>query len=444
MSIISKFNSPIRKNILANFYGIGIILFQQILLIPFYIFYWGDELYSDWIVLSALSALFSMSDGGLNTVIQNRFVIKYAAKDYEECKTLMCDNILIITIVFIICLGLTTLYFSFFDITTQLNIHVLNKSQSQIIFMALLCNIFFSLYSGIFNPIYRAFHNNAKGVFIDNTAKLISAIIILCCLILRISMVTMSYIMIIPFIFSIFYKWLETSRLFNYSITLKYVDFKLLVEVFLPSISFMSFLGGNFIITQGFTILVNKFFGAETLISFNTTRTMCNFIKTFLNSIQYSVSPEYSIAYGENNTIRMRNLHRKALRTTIVVSLALIFFLLLLGPTIYRIWTGGQIVFSYSIMSSLLLVLFFDVLWNTSAISLTATNNHTKIGLTYLGLSSAILIFAYLLCLLTHNLSLSILSLLIVHGILSIYAIRYSLRLTKDNFISLLFNKTTI
>ncbi len=438
--LVKKLNSPIRKNILANFYGIGVILFQQILLVPVYISYWGENLYSDWIVLSALSSLFSMSDGGLNTVIQNRFVIKYAAKNYEECKMLMCDNILIITVMCIVCIITTFLCFQLFDITHALNIHVLNRSQSQHIFLALLCNIFFSLYCGIFNPIYKVFHNNAKGVFIDNTAKFISALIILICLIYNISILVMSYLMIIPFFCAIIYKYIDTLSLFRYSLSIKYINLKIFSEVFLPSLSFMSFLGGNFIILQGFTILVNKFFGASTLVTFNTTRTMCNFIKTFLNSIQNSIAPEYSIAYGENNIDRMRSLHRKGIRATLALTLVLIIFFLVFGPTIYQIWTRGQVIFSYPIMSSLLLVLFFDVLWNTSAVSLTATNNHTRIGITYLLLSCLILALAYCLCYSTHNLIVAILTLIIVHGLLSIYALRTSLKLTKDSLLRLLYD----
>ena len=45
-------NSPIRKNLLANGFGIGVQLLNQIVLVPFYILFWGNELYSDWIVIS--------------------------------------------------------------------------------------------------------------------------------------------------------------------------------------------------------------------------------------------------------------------------------------------------------------------------------------------------------------------------------------------------------
>ena len=98
-NIRALFNSPIRKNFLANLFGIGVQLLYQIVLVPFYILYWGNNLYSDWIVLSAITVIFGMSDIGINSVIQNRFSIKYAEGNLSECNTLLSFNFIIISIV---------------------------------------------------------------------------------------------------------------------------------------------------------------------------------------------------------------------------------------------------------------------------------------------------------------------------------------------------------
>lgn len=63
--------SPIRKNITANMFGVGVQLLNQIILVPFYILFWGNELYSDWIVISALTTIFAMSDVGLKPLTRS-------------------------------------------------------------------------------------------------------------------------------------------------------------------------------------------------------------------------------------------------------------------------------------------------------------------------------------------------------------------------------------
>ena len=68
-------NSPIRKNIIANLFGIGVNLLNQIVLVPFYIIYWGNDLYSDWIVISALTAFFGIPSFKTNSRLAMHEVI---------------------------------------------------------------------------------------------------------------------------------------------------------------------------------------------------------------------------------------------------------------------------------------------------------------------------------------------------------------------------------
>ena len=97
-------NSPIRKNLVANGFGIGVQLLNQVVLVPFYILFWGNELYSDWIVISALTLIFSMSDIGLNNVIQNRFTIKLSEGSHKECNSLLTDNFLLVVVTLLVTL----------------------------------------------------------------------------------------------------------------------------------------------------------------------------------------------------------------------------------------------------------------------------------------------------------------------------------------------------
>ena len=158
MKIRQSINSPIRKNILANFYGIGIVLLNQIVLVPFYIVFWGNELYSDWIVISALTSIFCLSDAGLNSVIQNRFAIKMAEGDDRECKSLLASNYTIITIVAAVLIPIGLGYVSIFDITEKMNLRVVDRLEGSKIFMLLLVQVFITMYSTIANAVYRAVH----------------------------------------------------------------------------------------------------------------------------------------------------------------------------------------------------------------------------------------------------------------------------------------------
>ena len=72
--------TPARKNLLSNVISLiirtGLVLF----LIPFYIFNLGKELYSDWIILYTLPAIFELTNFGVNQAVNNTFSISYNQK----------------------------------------------------------------------------------------------------------------------------------------------------------------------------------------------------------------------------------------------------------------------------------------------------------------------------------------------------------------------------
>ena len=144
------YNSTISKNLIANIFGVGIQLINQVILIPLYLIYWPIDLYSDWIVITALSAFFSMSDMGLNSVTQNQFSISYNQNRLQECESLLTNNyILVFCMGILMTLG-SIIFVTSFNIIQILNLHYLSRIEASIIFILLLMHIFIGMGSIIF------------------------------------------------------------------------------------------------------------------------------------------------------------------------------------------------------------------------------------------------------------------------------------------------------
>lgn len=407
-------NSPIRKNIVANLFGIGVNLLNQIILVPFYIVYWGNDLYSDWIVISALTAFFGMSDIGLNSVIQNRFSISYAQGDLKQCKSLLVNNVAIIIIIGAICIISSITYVSFFDITDQLGLCTLTRTEGSLVFVLLLCQIFIQMLSGIENAIFKATHNASVAVYYDQVTKFVIFVITFACLLIGCNMVILCITICLPNILLIAIKHINAQKHFKWRFSFTLSDFKQLREILPQSVAYMSFPISNAILLQGFTLLVNKFWGSDTVVLYNTTRTMCNFIKTFLATILNSVWPEFSIAYGKRDYITMRRLYSKSMKASFILSVLISIFLLIAGPFIYTIWTHGTVQFSYPLVTAFLVVLVVNTMWNTGCVALLATNNHVRFGIIDLCLTVTALIVAYFMAYSFHDLSLVVYSMLVI------------------------------
>ena len=425
-------NSPIRKNFLANIYGTGVHMISQIILVPFYLLFWGNELYSDWIVISALTSFFTMSDIGLNNVIQNRFAIKLAEGNKAECNILLTVNFILVTVIFSSLLISSILFVVIFDITNLLNIRILSRIDSSIIFVLLIIRVFIDMYRNIENAIYRALHNASRAIMLDQTISLIIALFTFLCLFCGIDIIWMCIFLIIPSLVMLFFKHHDVRKYFDYHFSISQFRFSLLKEIFVPAMSFMSFPIGNAIILQGYTLIVNNFFGANIVVLYNTTRTLGNFVKTLLSTVQNSVWPEYSIAYGKKDYFLMRHLHRRILKITILTSIASGCFILLFGSYIFHIWTQGKVEFNFLLMLIFIIQIFVDSLWCSSSVTLLATNNHIILGKYYLISTLSALCFAVLLGSFGLSLNLIASTLIISNLFMCFYAIPAGFKLTKD------------
>ena len=430
-------NSPIRKNMLANLFGVGVQLLNQIILVPFYILFWGNDLYSDWIVISALTTIFSMSDVGLNNVIQNRFAVKYTEGNFKECESLITNNIILILATLGITLFGIFLFVGVWDITEVMNLHILTRDIANCVFVLLVIKVFIGMLSSVQDAAYKSTHNASVATYMSQVGLLATALITLGCILLKTHVVILCILITLPQLVLIVIKFIHSQKYFAYKFSIKSFDYNLLKQIILPSLSFMSFPLGNTIVLQGFTLVVNNYFGANSVVLYNTTRTLCNFIKNFLGTLQTAVWPEYSIAYGKGDYNLMRHLHRKILKITIVVSLLMGGCMLVFGPIIYKLWTRDAVEFSYSLMAVYTLVLFTESLWTSSAVTLMATNNHSKLGSLYVISSGLALALAVFLVHISAQLWLVALALVFMHLVICIFTIREGFRFTKDSLFNL-------
>lgn len=419
----------ILKNVAGNFYGVGVNLFSQIILVPFFITYWGIDLYADWIALTAISSFFSMSDIGLNTVTANQYSICYSNGDEQKCNSLLANNIIMILLIWVLCLVIGAIVLNIIDVKNAMNLHVVSSQTGCLVLFLLISKIFISMLSSVYTAVYRAKSLAYKTFFISNTSRLLDALILLWGILLNLNIAFIAFLYCIPSILQFCYYAIDSRLRYNNKIHFRAFDIPLFKKLLIPSVSFMSFPLGYAVIMQGFTLIVNKFFGAESVVLYNTTRTICNFLKVVPNAIKNATWPEFTIAFAKGNTLRMVNLYKK----TIISSLSFVIFaaiiLLTFGDVIYRIWTKNAVEFNFLLMLTYMTSIFFNSVWETSGMALMATNKHTRFGILFVCLSG----FSFLLAI---NMAPHISSLipivfcvLLVDMSLSIYALRKSKKL---------------
>lgn len=430
-----KILSPIKKNLIASSFGFIVQICNQILIIPLFLTLWGVNEYGDWILLTTISSMFLMTDSGLSSVTQNEFCINYAKKQFKTCDSLLTNNFILILIVSILSLIGSFLYIFNFNIIDSLGLSYVDQRTANTVFILMIISVFVKMSSTVLDSIYRANSQAHKGIFIGQINIILNLIAIIVILLLKESMIYIASLSLGVDICILIYKFYSVQKIYNYYPKLSMIDRKLFKSLLMPSITFLSFPISNAIIFQGFTILVNKFMGIESMVAYNTIRTLTSFVKKIVSMIQVSVWPEYSIAYGKKDFPRMRMLHRKAFSIAFPLTIISCLLILFTGEYIYEIWTNHKINFDFSLAFAFCLLLIARNIWDTSNVVMVSTNNHIKFSIYYLIGSIASLLISIIFINIYKSVLVFVYAQLLIDIILCKYVINQAMKLTNDNYI---------
>lgn len=372
---------------MGNSYGVAVNFFLQILLVPIFIKFWGIDLYADWITITAFTSFFSMSDIGLNTVTMNAYSIAYHKGEADKCEALVANNAILIASIFSITLLVILIISPFISYTRIFNLKEINNVTVAVILSCMILKIGITMYAAVYCSILRAKSCAYIGFIAGNTTRLTEGIILMVGIVIGVPINLLVVLYTVPaFVLLIFYK-IYTKR-FEFNVKFRSANRRLFKQILIPSISFMTFPLGYAIILQGFTLLVNSKFGSLGVVQYNTTRTLCNFIKVIPNSIKNSIWPEFTNEYAKRSVEKLKKLYRLTIFSSIGIVSLISVGILLLGGVIYKIWTHGDVPFYMPLAIAFVIETILNSTWEASTMTLMATNKHSKFGWTFVILAA--------------------------------------------------------
>jgi O-antigen/teichoic acid export membrane protein len=374
----------IAKNYAANTVGLVLRFLEQIVMVPLFISFWGVTKYADWILITSLSLFFVITNMGLNTASTNEFIIKYQQREYAVCLKLLINTFLFITFVGLACIFLSIIVALTVGFKEILKVSVFSESETSIVFILLLVQIFIRMYNGVYHGIYRATSHTHMSSMIENSVKLTEVIILFVGIVLKVNIVLIILVYIVPVSISIVYKHWYVQRWFETNFTIRLFDWPLIKSLAKPSFAFMLMPLGYAVSNQGMIFVVNTLAGSAALIIFTTTRTVVNFLRSFMNLLSYAIEPEVSVAYGKRNFSIITKLYHRSFIITFILSLFCIVLLFIFGRPVYLIWTKHVLSFEAVFFYGMLAVLLVSCLWGITSTILLATNTHASFSLAFL------------------------------------------------------------
>jgi O-antigen/teichoic acid export membrane protein len=147
-----------------------------------------------------------------------------------------------------------------------------------------------------------------------------------------------------------------------------------------PSFAYFGCTMSQALILQGSTTLVGVALGPQTVVLFNTMRTLTRIPQQAVEMVANSLGPEISLAHGQSDLDTMRRLYRQAIALNIWSAGGVCLILTVVGQPFYEFWTRGEVVWDQSLFLGLLAVVCISALYHSSMVVVMATNRSAMIA----------------------------------------------------------------
>lgn len=375
------FKSSIINSLLANLLSKGINICSQLILIPLYLKFWGKDYYGEWLLLSIIPNYLTLSDFGLNVTAVTEMCKLVIEKKYAEALIIYQSVNGFFLILSSIVVVLFTITISVINLKSFFNFKLITDIEVCISIFFLVLTVFISIFWGTLIGIFRAEGRFDKQINYTNLASIFDILIIIFVLLDGYSLVYLvtlqALIRIILFI--ILVKIIsEKYYWFRFGITFDLLPVKKIIPT---SIYYMLLTFGHAMVLQGSAFIVGKHLGINSLVTFNTIRTLVNSIKSFSGVIYMSYVPEFTKYLFKRDAHSAKKSFKRMMSLVGLQALIMGLFLFFFGGKIFNFWTGNKLKLINPFYNYMLVSIVFQSLWNAASMVPLSINKNNEIKL---------------------------------------------------------------
>ena len=338
------------KNFTSLSFQHGINILTQLLFVPLFLTFWNLETYADWILISTIPAILSMSHFGLVSYGSNMIVIAYKQNNKNKAN-FVYQNIVYFTSIIIVSCGLILLLLNYiFDFQKIFDIATVKKNEFYLVIIFVVLKHLLLNNSNFLASLFKVNHKFYLYIYLQSFFLITELILITFALytggqILEVSFVSfinyVIYLITAYFIIKREYVWLQI-------INFKNINFSFIKKIFYPSISFMTGNVNKGLIIQGTIIFLNLFSNDILLVLYNSIRLIINGARQLIAILTIAFQPEILIDYAKKNIKKVSNKFKFLFKYNFYISSIIAIVLVLFIKEPFLIWTKGNVIWDFN------------------------------------------------------------------------------------------------
>ena len=362
-------------------FSLGVAIAVQIGSVPLFLHFWGASLYGEWLVLVALASWFLIADLGFVTACTHEVTMRAAERDFDAARGVFRTTWAFVTAVSLAVAAMLVLGASAAPLAAWFNLARLDDVDAcAVVALFLGCAVVQLQTQLVSAGLVGAGRYGLQASLLAVT-RLGAFVAVALALALgggpRSAAATMAAVECAGFAVVVGFvrrssPWLRYGLAGASVATLR--------RLAAPAIGFAGQTAGITLAIQAPILVVGAILGPTAVAVFSTLRMLARAPVMLSNVVFATLRPEISIAYGRRENARVRGLNERAVQLALWFAAAAFAGLLLLGPWITDVWTGGEIAVRQPLFVLLLAAGMATQLWTGAASALHATNHNKEIA----------------------------------------------------------------
>lgn len=370
----------------------------QVLVVPVFLFYWGEQLYGEWLTLFACVAYVSILDIGMQMYAVNRLTQCYTRGETAEYIRVLHSAFFLSLVISSSALVVLTISLAMLPLEKWFNFTITDHTTAVLVAVLLAVQVVAAIPQGLIAGIYRTVGEYPRGVMLGNIQRLLFFALTIVVIAAGGGLAAVAGIQLVPLAGVVFYVWRDLRRRHpRIKPGIKDRNIKLALSFLGPSSLFFLIQVANGVTIQGTTLIVGATLGTGSVAAFVTLRTLANLIRQVTGALNSALWPELTSLEAQGRYETLRNINLLATKIILIANICAAVFLHFKGEDIVRLWTRGQITYSAQLMDAFLLLLVLQTPWMTSSVLLAASNNHRLLSSCYIASGTVGLGAGYLL-----------------------------------------------
>lgn len=362
------------NNGLANIAQKIIRIFDQLLLVPFFLTTWGAEYYGEWLTLSIVPSILAFSDLGFGSAVCNSFVLAYASDNKQQAVNLYKSGFWVITSTVLLGTILTASIIMIGDYAGWFSKSVIAASDAIMAVTMMMASKLILFYTQLAEGFYRGARKAATGSFLGSGNNLLNIIVSIIILHAGCGIVgfALSHLLI-AICYTALY-WIIGRKMISFDGLKGKVKRNDIQMITTKGIGYLATPVWQSIYFQGTTFVVRIILGAEAVAVFNTVRTVCRSVNQIFSIINAAIFPDLQFEYGRGNLPLVQKLFRIAVDISIIIGFIGACILCIIGLDLYNWWTQNALSVDKTAWNIFMIGVFMNAVWWTSVVSYRMTN----------------------------------------------------------------------